>query len=345
MTSPTSIPESITLTPERRKPLALTMGDPSGCGPQISARAWEALRTDNNCACYVIGDPKLYAPLCPTEIIHTTEYVEDIWPNALPVFPLEDELSAVRVGTPDKSAAPGIIASIERAVTDTISGKASGVVTNPISKSVLYEAGFQHPGHTEFLATLSAPNPIEGPPLPVMMLVGGGLRVALATIHVPLMKVGNILTKDLLTNVARITHNDLRTRFGIRQPRIAFSGLNPHAGENGSIGREEADIINPAANLLRSEGIHISDAQPGDTVFAAAINGTFDAVIAMTHDQGLIPVKTLDMWGGVNCTLGLPIIRTSPDHGTAFEAAAAGTARPDSLIAAIKLAADLVDVK
>ena len=156
-----------------------------------------------------------------------------------------------------------------------------------------------------------------------------------------ILQVGEVLTADLLACTARIVNADLISRFGLAAPRLAFTGLNPHAGEDGTIGREEVEIINPAAETLRTEGINITNARPGDTVFAEALEDRFDAVIAMTHDQGLIPVKTLDMWGGVNCTLGLPFIRTSPDHGTAFDAAAAGTARPDSLIAAIRLAAEM----
>jgi 4-hydroxythreonine-4-phosphate dehydrogenase len=174
-----------------------------------------------------------------------------------------------------------------------------------------------------------------------MMLVGGGLRVALATIHMPLMTVGKALTVPGLVALGEIVDSALRRDFGLEAPRIAFSGLNPHAGENGTIGTEELNIINPAAHTLRLSGIDMSDARPGDTVFAEALSGAFDAVIAMTHDQGLIPVKTLDFWGGVNVTLGLPVVRTSPDHGTAYDAAAAGTTRPDSLIAALRLAASM----
>ena len=263
-----------------------------------------------------------------------------------PIAPLSDGMPEPVPGAPDSAVSKWIIESIERAVRDVhlggTFGSAAAIVTNPISKAGLYETGFQFPGHTEFLAHLTKGNDTL-PPKPVMMLVGGGLRVALATIHMPLMQVGSALTKDLLVDVARITHTDLQRRFGIARPRLVFTGLNPHAGESGTIGREEIEIINPAATALRAADIDISDARPGDTVFAEALAGEYDAVIAMTHDQGLIPVKTLDIWGGVNCTLGLPIIRTSPDHGTAYEAAAAGNARPDSLIAAILLAATLVD--
>ena len=320
-------------------PLAITMGDPAGCGPQITARAWQALSDAPDACGFVIGDPALYAPHCAIAEIGNPAEASTLWPDALPVLPLSTTLPNITPGTPSPNNAPAILESIERAVALTKSGHATAVVTNPISKAVLYEAGFNHPGHTEYLAQLSAGS--GAPPQPVMMLVGGGLRVALATIHIPLMQVGEVLTADLLACTARIVNADLISRFGLAAPRLAFTGLNPHAGEDGTIGREEVEIINPAAETLRTEGINITNARPGDTVFAEALEDRFDAVIAMTHDQGLIPVKTLDMWGGVNCTLGLPFIRTSPDHGTAFDAAAAGTARPDSLIAAIRLAAEM----
>lgn len=317
------------------------MGDPTGCGPQITIRAWDALRSEPSSACFVIGDPDLYDDgAAPIRVISAPSEAKDTWATALPVLPLDTPVSGVTLGEASPRHAGSILQSIERAVGLTRAGQAAGVVTNPISKAVLYEAGFEHPGHTEYLATLCSDH--GAPPLrPVMMLVGGGLRVALATIHIPLMSVGRALSQDLLTDIARIVDSDLRSRFDIPKPRLVFSGLNPHAGEVGTIGREEIDIINPAGALLRKEGIDIAGARPGDTVFAEALEGRYDAVIAMTHDQGLIPVKTLDLWGGVNCTLGLPIIRTSPDHGTAYEAAAAGIAKPDSLIAAIKLAASM----
>lgn len=320
-------------------PLAITMGDPAGCGPQITIAAWQALRNDRECASFVIGDPAIYETDNIVQVISSPDQAPSIWPNALPVLPLETELSDLVLGDASPHHADAIIESIERAVHLTRSGVSSGVVTNPISKAVLYEAGFEHPGHTEFLAALCTEG--EAPKRPVMMLVGGGLKVALATIHMPLMQVGASLNTNLLIEICTIVHSDLIHRFGITRPRLVFTGLNPHAGESGTIGREEIEIINPAAEHLRAQGVDIANARPGDTVFAEALDGRYDAVIAMTHDQGLIPVKTLDLWGGVNCTLGLPIIRTSPDHGTAYDSAAAGTARPDSLIAAIRLASEM----
>ncbi len=263
------------------------------------------------------------------------------WSHGLPVIDTGPDAGPVRAGMPSPAAAPAITGSIEAAVQATLAGEAAAIVTNPISKAVLYEAGFRHPGHTEFLAALTAG---DGPaPRPVMMLVGGGLRVALATIHLPLRQAVDAITTESLVAIGRIVDRDLRVRFGLAAPRLVFTGLNPHAGEGGALGHEERGIIAPSAAALRGLGIDIADPRPADSVFAEALAGRFDAVIAMTHDQGLIPVKTLDFWGGVNTTLGLPLIRTSPDHGTAYDAAASGTVRADSLIAAIRLARTLAD--
>lgn len=322
-------------------PLAVTMGDPAGCGPSISSAAWRALSVNSRNCFYVIGDPSLYQGV-PTETITEPSEASEVFAEALPILPLAN-VPAIEAGRPDEDAAPAIIDSIKLATSHALAGTARGVVTNPINKALLYKAGFKHPGHTEFIADLCTPPGLDTF-TPVMMLVGGGLRVALATIHMPLKDVSTWLSITGLEVIALITHQDLETRFGISSPRIAFTGLNPHAGEGGNIGREEIDTINPAAERLRVNGVNISDARPADTVFAEALAGRYDAVIAMTHDQGLIPVKTLDFWGGVNVTLGLPIVRTSPDHGTAYEAAATGTARADSLIAAIRLAGDLSNV-
>lgn len=318
-------------------PLALTMGDPAGCGPAITALAWQALKNEGT-PFYVVGWRGLYGAV-PGELISSPGEAAGIFGRALPVLALSGEV-AVSPGKPDPAAAPAIIRSIELATAHALQGKAGAAVTNPISKALLYGQGFRFPGHTEFIAHLCAPKSGEAPE-PVMMLTGGGLKVALATIHMPYADVPAAIADGRLLRIARITDAALKRDFGILRPRIAFTGLNPHAGEDGTIGREEVEIINPAAARLRAEGIDICDARPGDTVFAEALGGRFDAVIAMTHDQGLIPVKTLDIWGGVNTTLGLPIVRTSPDHGTAYDAAAAGTARADSLIAALKAAAQM----
>lgn len=314
------------------------MGDPAGCGPQITIDAWKSLSHADGGAFFVIGDPRLYRPEIPIHLVESPEDAAAVFSTALPVLPIEiDEFDALQTGRPTLIGAAATIDSIQRATELCLTGAAGAMVTNPISKAVLYQAGFSHPGHTEFIADLCSANS-NHPIKPVMMLVGGGLRVSLATIHIPLVDVVSQLTPTGLSQIATITDTALRRDFGIAAPRLAFTGLNPHAGEGGTIGSEEQDLINPVAAHLRADGINISDARPADTVFHEALSGAYDAVIAMTHDQGLIPVKTLDMWGGVNTTLGLPIVRTSPDHGTAYDAAQDGTARPDSLIAAIQLA-------
>ena len=322
------------------KPLAVTMGDPAGCGPQITVKAWQKRKELGLAPFFVLADPNLYSSEIPVAEISSAKDAMDVFDGALPVMPIPlPGVKGLCVGKPNSDHAPAITASISKATELCISGDAAAIVTNPINKAVLYEAGFSFPGHTEYIADLCSTE--DRAIKPVMMLVGGGLRVALASIHVPLMRVLEHLTPDTLLETARITHAALIDRFGIKAPKLAFSGLNPHAGEDATIGTEERDIINPIASKLRDEGVDICDARPGDTVFHEALSGNFDAVIAMTHDQGLIPVKTLDMWGGVNTTLGLPIVRTSPDHGTAYDAAAAGNCRPDSLIAALKLASEM----
>jgi 4-hydroxythreonine-4-phosphate dehydrogenase len=249
----------------------------------------------------------------------------------LPVIPVA--LAApVRPGAPDARNAPAVIASIEKACALVHAGEAAAVVTNPIQKAVLAEAGFPHPGHTEFLAA------IAGVKRPVMMLAGPGLRVVPLTIHVPHRDVPRLLTRDLIVETARIVHRALRQQFGIAEPRLALAGLNPHAGESGTIGREEIETMIPAAAMLRREGIAITDPLSADTLFHAAARRTYDAALCPTHDQALIPLKTLAFDDGVNVTLGLPFVRTSPDHGTALDIAGKGFARPDSLMAAIALA-------
>jgi len=332
-------PAANPLMPAPILPLAVTMGDPAGVGPIIAWKAWEHARATGGRPFCVIAPPDVLARASPGpfEVIPEIGNTTAIFSRALPVLPIDGPV--VAAGRPDPATASAIIESIRLAVEHARAGKAAAVITNPIAKSLLYRAGFPHPGHTEYLAELAASG---GKPLrPVMMLVGGGLRVALVTIHQPLAKVPSLLDSSLIAEVALIVQDSLRRDFGMEHPRIGLCGLNPHAGEEGDIGREEAEIINPAAKLLRAQGVDISDARPGDTIFHEAREGRWDAVIAMYHDQGLIPVKTLDMWGGVNVTLGLPFIRTSPDHGVAYDAAASGEARPDSLIAALTLADEM----
>lgn len=320
-------------------PIAITMGDPAGCGPQISHSAMSAAADITTRPVFAIGSPEVFAEFGDIDVISEPADAARSRPNRLAVLPVDRPLeAAVRPGFGDPANAQATIRAIEMGVALSLSNKVAGLVTNPINKSILYTAGFSYPGHTEFLAALSSPAKALKP---VMMLVGGGLHVALATIHTALRNVPDLLTIESLVEIGQITHTAMQQRFGIEKPRLAFSGLNPHAGENGSLGQEELEIINPAADKLRQSGIDISDARSADTLFAETLAGSFDAIIAMTHDQGLIPVKTLDFWGGVNVTLGLPLIRTSPDHGTAYDAAASGSVRPDSLIAAIRLASDM----
>jgi len=327
------------------KPLALTMGDPAGIGPEISIKAWQALHKNAELAfaiCAPFGLMKKVAEDAgapPPQKIDDLSAATDIFIQALPVLDMRNDNLATE--KPDKANAPAIIGSIKTAVSLALSGDASAVVTNPISKELLYDAGFNFPGHTEFLADLTKDWEMSGARGPVMVLIGGGLRVGLVTIHLSLKEAVSRISKDVIINKARVMHSALQSDFGISSPRLALTGLNPHAGEGGALGREELDIINPAARELRAAGLDVTDALPADTLFHADARKSYDAVLAMYHDQGLIPVKTLDFHGGVNVTLGLPIIRTSPDHGTAFNIAGKGVARADSLIAAINTAATL----
>ncbi|MEQ1490678.1 MAG: 4-hydroxythreonine-4-phosphate dehydrogenase PdxA, partial [Terricaulis sp.] len=241
-------------------------------------------------------------------------------------------------GEPDPVNADCTIAAIEQGVNAVRAGAASALVTLPIAKAVLHTADFGFPGHTEFIAHLTKDDPWPNARGPVMMLAGPSLKVALATIHTPLAKVPTALTRERIVDVVRVVGEALKRDFGIAAPRIALCGLNPHAGEDGHIGREEIDTINPAAAMLRAEAWNVPDAKSADALFHEAARATYDAVIALYHDQGLIPIKTLHFWDGVNVTLGLPIIRTSPDHGTGFDIAGDGKARDDSFRAALAMA-------
>lgn len=331
------------------KPLVLTQGDPAGVGAAASLLAWQALNgSPDHCfylrggAAYLRAEAKRLGLNVPIIEIGSSEDTLPSFPEGLPVLS-SSETPAVEVGKPDISTAPGIISSIEDSVNDVWTGVADAVVTNPISKALLYSAGFKHPGHTEFLAHLAGKYRGSEAPLPIMLLVGGGLKVALATIHIPLMSVASKLNPEHIARVGEIVFRALRNDFALAAPRLGICGLNPHAGEDGTLGTEDRDIIIPAIKAMTESGITAIGPRPGDTIFHEALNGQYDAVLAMYHDQGLIPVKTLDIWGGVNVTLGLPFVRTSPDHGTGYDAAAAGQVRADSLIAAIRLARTMAD--
>ncbi|MEJ8405012.1 4-hydroxythreonine-4-phosphate dehydrogenase PdxA [Brevundimonas vesicularis] len=321
-------------------PLVLTLGEPAGVGPEIVAAAWKALRADQT-AFAVIGDAALLrAQGVPVAEVGTPGDAGGLFGSALPV--LHRPLPApVLVGSPDPANASAVADGIEEAVSFALSGEASGVVTAPIAKAPMYASGFRFPGHTEFIAELTADAPYAGTRGPVMMLTAQNLRACLVTIHVALDQVPELVTAERVARTARVVHESLKRDFAIARPRLAMAALNPHAGEGGALGLQERDILIPVAEQLRAEGIDITDPRPADTLFHDEARATYDAAICMYHDQALIPVKTLDFWGGVNVSLGLPIIRTSPDHGTGFDIAGKGVARADSLIAAIRLASEM----
>ncbi len=321
-------------------PLALTMGEPGGVGPEISFAAWRALK-DSGSAFFLLADPGLFDGDAIVLITDPAE-ASAVFSTALPVMALETQVSG-ELGAASPANAPAVIESIERAVALTLSGGASGMVTNPIQKASLMAAGFQFPGHTEFLAALTkaAPLPEGRTRGPVMMLAGPELKTVPVTIHQSVVTAANFLTADLIEQTGRVTAEAMRHDFGIAQPRLAISGLNPHAGEAGAIGKEDAAIIAPAVAALKAAGIDARGPLPADTMFHAEARATYDAALCMLHDQALIPAKTLAFHDAVNVTLGLPVVRTSPDHGTALDIAGKGKARADSLIAAIRLAADM----
>lgn len=324
-------------------PLALTQGDPSGVGPDIALLAW-LRRTADTPPFLVIADPgllgrraALLGVTVPIALVPPEEAVP-AFGKALPVLALARAVDG-HPGRPDPADARMTIASIATAVACVRAGTVRAVVTNPIAKSVLYEAGFAHPGHTEYLGELAARGWPEKPAAaPVMMIWSEHLAVVPVTIHIPLQEVSARLTGALLEETARTVATDLTRRFGILRPRLACAGLNPHAGEGGSLGREEIEVILPALDRLRSEGLDITGPWPADALFTAEARSKADVVLAMYHDQGLIPIKALAFDEAVNVTLGLPFVRTSPDHGTAFAIAGRGLARPDSLMAALRLA-------
>jgi 4-hydroxythreonine-4-phosphate dehydrogenase len=326
------------------RPLAVTIGEPAGIGAEITLMAWQQRRRHALPPFYLIGDAGHLAEraklLDGIQITETNPAgAAAVFDHALPVVPLGQTITAAP-GRPDATSAPAAIASIRRAVDDVLSGGSAAVVTNPIAKNVLYGSGFTDPGHTEFLAKLA--QEATGKPFrPVMMLWSDDLAVVPVTIHVPLKDVPKLLTTALIVETGRIVARELAARFGLAKPRLAIAGLNPHAGEGGMIGTEEADVIAPAIAQLTAEGLDVRGPLPADTMFHKAARATYDAALCMYHDQALVPIKMLAFDSAVNVTLGLPFVRTSPDHGTAFDIAGTGRADPSSLIAAIKLAARL----
>jgi 4-hydroxythreonine-4-phosphate dehydrogenase len=327
------------------KPLALTSGEPAGIGPDITIKAWLRRNELKLPPFYLLGDRDLLAQRASAlglDVRIADSSAEDAaatFADALPVVDTGHAATA-QPGRPDHSSADAALASIRQAVGDVVAGRAGAVVTNPIAKSVLYRAGFRHPGHTEFLAELAAAG--GATPQPVMMLWSPALVVVPVTIHLSLREAISRLSSELIVSTARIVVAELKARFGLADPRLAVSGLNPHAGEDGSLGTEDRNIVAPAIEILRAEGIEVRGPLPADTMFHAAARKTYDCAICMYHDQALIPVKTLAFDEAVNVTLGLPFIRTSPDHGTAFDIAGTGKANPSSLIAALRLAARMV---
>ncbi|MBL8543187.1 MAG: 4-hydroxythreonine-4-phosphate dehydrogenase PdxA [Hyphomonadaceae bacterium] len=327
------------------KPLAVSMGDPAGIGLELAARVWA--RRESAPPFFLVGDPSAFERACarigaakPRLNVITDAAKATAAPGAFDVLHVPLAMQETP-GEPDPVNADATVAAIEQAVAAARTGAASGVVTLPIAKSVLQRTGFAFAGHTEYIAHLTADMPWQQTRGPVMMLAGASLKVALATIHVPLAHVPSALTTEQIVHVGEVVCEALRRDFGVAEPRLALCGLNPHAGEDGHIGREEIEIINPAAALLRRKGWKVSDARAADSLFHEEARRGFDAALALYHDQGLIPLKTLHFWDGVNVTLGLPIVRTSPDHGTAFDIARKGVARDDSFRAALDMAWDM----
>ena len=318
------------------------MGDPAGIGLELAARVW----AERNGApdFFLVGDAGAFERTCarlalPKPKLNVVSNAGDVGIESGTLYVLDTPLAMAETpGEPDPVNADATIAAIERGVAAVRTDAASALVTLPIAKAVLHTADFGFPGHTEFIAHLTANDAWPQTRGPVMLLAGATLKVALATIHTPLADVPRFITRERIVHTGRVLHEALQRDYGIAKPRIALCGLNPHAGEDGHIGREEITTINPAAAQLRAEGVDISDARSADALFHEEARKSYDAVLALYHDQGLIPIKTLHFWDGVNVTLGLPIIRTSPDHGTGFDIAGQGKARADSFRTALTMA-------
>jgi 4-hydroxythreonine-4-phosphate dehydrogenase len=327
------------------KPLALTLGEPAGIGPDLALAIWRRRAELGIPPFYIVADAeflgrraaqlRLDVPLATV----TPVSAASAFGTALPVVPLDVAITA-EPGHPDRSSAPAAVASIRRAVADVMAGAAAAIVTNPVAKNVLYNWGFAEPGHTEFLAKLV--QEATGKSLrPVMMLWSPELAVVPVTIHLPLREIFSQLSSALVVETGRIVAHDLATRFGLAHPRLAIAGLNPHAGEAGTLGDEDRSIVAPAVAQFVAEGIDARGPLPADSLFHEQARATYDVALCMYHDQALIPIKTLAFDHAVNVTLGLPFVRTSPDHGTAFDIAGTGRADPASLVAALRLAARL----
>ncbi|PCJ32675.1 MAG: 4-hydroxythreonine-4-phosphate dehydrogenase PdxA [Alphaproteobacteria bacterium] len=327
-------------------PLVISAGEPAGIGPEIILKSWAERHRQNLPAFFVVGNPQIFLETArklglnvPVHIIRSPDESRDVFINHLPIYDLGPRIKheLFHFGSPITATANMTIGAIKKSVDFIFEGKAAGLITAPIQKSNLYDAGFTCPGHTEYLAELCGKY-MSRPATPVMMLVSDYLRVVPLTIHMALRDVSKSITADLITQIASKINKALMQDFCLENPRIVVAGLNPHAGENGAMGEEDEKIIRPAIDHLRAQGINIQGPLPADTLFHAAARTTYDTALCMYHDQALIPIKTLDFDGGVNVTLGLPIVRTSPDHGTALNIAGKNLANPKSMINAIKLA-------
>ncbi|MBI1245345.1 MAG: 4-hydroxythreonine-4-phosphate dehydrogenase PdxA [Alphaproteobacteria bacterium] len=322
--------------------LALTMGEPAGVGGELSLLAWRHLHMQGP-VFFALDDPGRLRGVAdglglsvPVREVSSPAEAAAVFAEALPVMPVALRTNSV-AGRPDPANAPAVVESIDRAVALALEGAVGAIVTNPIQKATLYAAGFAHPGHTEYLAAKAGNVPVA------MMLVCPELRVVPVTIHVALRDaVENLRAADIVAT-ARVALAGLKRDFAIACPRLAIAGLNPHAGEDGAMGSEDIEIVAPALAALRAEGVAATGPMPPDTMFSPRARARYDAAICMYHDQALIPLKTLDVDGGVNVTLGLPFVRTSPDHGTALDIAGKGLADPGSLLAALRLAGTLAE--
>ena len=323
-------------------PLAVSMGDPAGIGPEVIAKAWAAREATSLPHFFAVGDARAIERVWNGPVARITDLreVEGAFGSALPVLTVEDAGEIVP-GRPDADGARCALHSLELAVGLARSSAASALVTGPVSKAQLYGIGFSHPGQTEFVAERFGVAKENA----VMMLAGPSLRVVPMTTHVPLVQVASLLTIDLVVAKGRATARGLRRNFGVEEPRLAFAGFNPHAGESGTLGREEIEVLEPAIAQLREEGINAVGPFAADTMFHDRARDQYDAALCCYHDQALIPLKALHFDEGVNITLGLPVVRTSPDHGTAFALAGQNRAEPGAMIAAIAMAAKAAAVR
>ncbi|HEX8450220.1 MAG TPA: 4-hydroxythreonine-4-phosphate dehydrogenase PdxA [Allosphingosinicella sp.] len=318
-------------------PLAVALGDPAGIGPEIIAKAWERRVADGVPPFFAVGAPEALRSVWggPVQVVAAPDEAAACFEGALPVIRI-DSAGETRPGQPTLEGARASLDALELAVGLTRSGASSALVTGPVSKAQLYAVGFTHPGQTEFVAERCG----IAAEMVAMMLAGPTLRTVPVTTHVALRDVPGLLTTELIVQRGRTTIRALRRLFGIERPRLAVAGLNPHAGEGGALGREEIDVVIPAIDRLREEGAEVTGPHAADTMFHDRIRSTYDAALCLYHDQALVPLKTLHFDEGVNITLGLPIVRTSPDHGTAFDIAGRGEAEPTAMLAALTMAAE-----